>query len=270
MTKHSDSLSRDERDRPNLTAGLLEGFDGVLCHIDQLIECGNKWASKIRRTDRENYLDRDIKFLFEHEVRGRDNFPKGLTWDVSEWPAKIATVTAERYLPDETGGVGKLLPEHASGHASVVCRWGQRPVLVGDVELIDEIEQAVPSRLTVGFERDDCVEEANTYPLGESVCYGFLKPCRSFAEGELDGLERPLAFHVGGDDVPPGMIESGADVVSGIASDNAGAIYDGFVFFGVGGALAGYCVCFDDITKGAFFAEQFTKFRDAFRSPLKF
>lgn len=270
MTKRLDDATEGLRDGPSLTTGVSQSIDRVFCHIDQLVERGNQWAAKVGRTDCENYIDGDIKFSFEHEIGRSDNLAELASWNVAERPANIAVVTADSYVADKAGSIGQLLSEQVSGHLSVICRWGQRPVFVGNVELINEIEQAVPSRFTVRFEADNCVEELCANPLGESVRYGFLKPCRSFAERELDLPKGTLFRDVGRDNGPPGMVKGHSDVVSGIASDQCRAVYDGFVLFSERGALAGYCVCLNDISERAFFTEELAKFRDAFRSSLKF
>jgi hypothetical protein len=133
---------------------------------------------------------------------------------------------------------------------------------------MDEVEKCVPSRFSVGFEADYGVEKSLAYPVGESVLHGFVKPVRAFTKGKLDGPLFLRGLGEWGCDFPIGVIQRHSKGVDCIASDNGRTVYDGFVLFGERGALAGLCVCFEDVRKGAMFAEQFVKLSDAFRSPI--
>jgi hypothetical protein len=122
----------------------------------------------------------------------------------------------------------------------------------------------------VRLEGENCIKESLPHFVGESALYGFHQPVCCSGKGELNEPLLFLPLCVGGDDTPVGMIEGGSDVVGRVPRNEGGFIYNGLVRFGEGGALSGLGVCFDNVSKGAFFAKQFVQFSDAFRSAIQF
>lgn len=261
-------------DRPALTeVGLdepLHGADDGSCHVHEHVDRWNVRAVSSRRSDAENYVDGDIKLLFEYAPVASSRKPgqgNAITNGGVGFPTNIAVIVAERELsaPRE---VRQLASDHLAGQTCVISRWNELPVLVPRVLMVEQVEQLVPSRLTVGSEIHDEGEELWRHPVGKSVLHGFLKPCRRLGKRELNiSLAAGFGYRRR-HDLPIGMIERGAKPVKGVAAYKRDFIYDGFVLFGERGALAGVGICFDDIREGALFAEQLVKLSDVFSGPI--
>lgn len=254
--------------------GSANDGDGLLRHIDQLVERWNHWSQRSRRSDRDNYVDGYIKLLVEHEGRGWNgqtevHGPQGGNGDAPSDVSSILCEVAAAHV-NVGGKVGQMPPDHVARQLGVVAYWGQDLVLVDQIDLVEQVEEFVPSRLTVGLQPDQRFEEALGGPMGQSVLYGFLKPCRRFRERELDRTLLPLAGSEGAHNFPVSMIESAPEIVDSIGADGDALVYDGFVLFSKRGAFAGLCVCFDSVGKRTLFAENFVKLRDVFRGPLDF
>lgn len=253
-------------------AGALDSFahDGerFFRDIDKLVKGWNHWAAVVGLSDYENYINGRIKLLFEYVCGGRSNNSNLASVDVTRAPNNVPFVLAEADVDEPSRKVGDLAPDAFAGKPSVISYWGQKSVFFRAVHHIDEIEKFVPSRFSIGLEADDSVEKTLAYPVGQSVLYGFNKPVRAFAERELDGALFLWGGGEGRHDFPVGMVESHSEAMDSFSADKSRAVYDGFVLFGERGALAGLCVCFEDVGERAIFVEQFVKLRDVFRSSI--
>lgn len=255
-----ETLSRDEG---------LHSLDSDPRQIDELVQCWNERARITRASDAENYINGHIKFLFEYLGNGNAEKSKRRSNVGTEGPIYIPAILAEVHCSIEAGGkVGHLPPDRFNRKPCVVGYWNKPTVLVDDLLAVEQIEEFVPSRFTMRLEAQDEVEELWGNPVGQSVLYGFIKPCRCFGEGELNLPEFSGAGGKWSDDLRVGVVQSAAQVVQGVTADQLRVVYDGFVLFGERGSLAGLCVCFEDVREGALFAQQFAKFSDVFRGPM--
>lgn len=131
----------------------------------------NELAIRTSRSDRENYVDGNAQFLFEYAAGGDESF-EGVCDGRKKRPTEIPIILAE---PNNPAGpkrkVQRLRAQDVEGQAGVICRWDQEPVLIGDVQFMDQVEEFIPARLTVRFEVCDRVDEPLTHPWGQSVCY---------------------------------------------------------------------------------------------------
>ena len=141
-------------------------------------------------------------------------------------------------------------------------------MFVENIELLNEVEKSVPSIFTVGFQVEKSLIEGWGDPIGESILYGFIKPCGGFAKGELNFSSFSVRVGERRDNSPVGVVKGGSEVMDGISTNECCPFYNGFVLFGINGALTGICICFDDIGKRALFAEKFVQLDDAFRGPI--
>lgn len=242
--------------------------DGCPGDIDKFVHRWDEWEAFIRASDYENYADGNIKLSFEFVSRGRDRLADSARVGRVGSPDKIACVLAERHVSGSSGEVGNLFFDNVAGQCGVVCHWDQEPVLVESIESFDEVEKLVPSRFTVWLEVNEGIEESLVHPVGQSVLYGFVKPVGVFAERELDIPLFPGRGSEGANNFPIGVVERGSELMDCVGTAHRGFSYDGFVLFGSRGALAGLCVCFEDIGEGSMFAEQIVKIGDVFRGPF--
>ena len=234
--------------------------------IDHLVQHWNHRSRVMSRPDRENYLNGDIEFLFDYAVDAPIN-TESEAWDSTHRPSNIPFVLAER-IHTVHRKIGDLLPDDIAGQRYVVCRWNQEPVFVNDVHLMDEIEELVPARLTVGLQSLKCLEEGWRDPIGHSLLNSSIKPCGGFTKGKL---YLSLLFGVsysGGDNIPVSMVESSPEIVNSVTTDDSHFIYDGFVLFRKRGMLAGFCVALKDVGEGPFFLKEGVYFNDVFRGPI--
>lgn len=247
---------------------VFHGVKNAMDYVDQLVEGWNDWASKVRLSDYENYLNGDIKFLFEYACgRWTDSAEIGGI-DILGAPTHIPVALAECAIDEHNGEIRDLMSYNFVGNPCVVSYWGQRSMLFRGIDFVDQVEKFVPSSFAVGFESDYGVKETLTYPMGESVLRGYVKPIRSFAERELDIFPFPLLSGERRNNLPVGMVKRRMQVMDNITGNHSNAVYDGFVLFCERGALAGLCICFEDVGEGTFFADKFVKLADVFRSPI--
>ena len=238
-----------------------DDLDSFLRFVDHRVERGNHLANVLKRTDLENYVNRDVKFAFEYELP----FKKGEGPDV---PNDVPMILAVNEIVQAQGEMRNLATEDVAGESFVFSYWGGKPMPVLRSELVNSVEKLVPSRFAVRSESKDSAVECVRNAVGQSVLHGFIKTCGSFTEGELDGLLVARPGCEGRDDFPISVIESSSKPLNDAIGDVGDFTYDGFVAFSVGGALAGLLVRFEDVSEGALFAEQFGKLSDVFRGPV--
>ncbi len=236
--------------------------------INELVKRWNHRAMVNITCDRENYLNGNIKFLFEYA--GLRNSPRTTLRPIHgrNVPRYVPVVLAEVTIDKTSWKVGDLFDKHLRGKPCVVSGWDKKLVLIENVECVDEREKFIPAGLTVGFQVEKGLIEGWRDPIGESLLYGFIKPCLGFAEGELQPPSFSLRGRGGRHDFPIGVVESGAQIVDSIATNECRPVYDGFVAFCEGGSLSGLCVCFEDICERAAFLEQYVQLIDVFRGPM--
>lgn len=247
---------------------VLHDVENVTDNIHQLVEGWDNWAAIVGRSDYENYLNGNIKFLFEYARGRRANGDKIGGIDILGTPTHIPAVLAERTIEEPSRKIWDLSSYDFTGNPCVVSYWGQRSMLVRGIDLIDEVEKFIPSRFTVGFEANDSVEKPLTYPIGESVLHGFVKPIRGFAERELDVFLFPFLGGEGRHNFPVGIVKRRMERMDRVTGNQSNSVYNGFVLFSERGALAGLCICFEDVGEGTFFADEFVKLSNVFRSPI--
>lgn len=240
--------------------------------VRHLVESWDEWVSKGGRSDVERYVHGDIKFLFEYgPVRNKDSL--NCHFQRIEVPYEVRPhppmdVIAEPLIRE----IRNLSLNDIAGNSSVVSYWGKQSVLVNPIEEIDRIKQvAVHSRIVFVTrpQIDHGLQEFRAYPMGQSILYSFLKPIWAFAKGELNGPALTVCHSDGRNDFPIRVIQCGPEVVNSVSADERDFSYDGFVFFGSNGALAGICICFENVEERTFFTENFIYMTDVFRGPIK-
>lgn len=249
---------------------VFHGIENATNNVHQLVEGWNNWATIVGRSDYENYVNGNIKFLFEYTRGRRADRDKIGGGNILGAPNYVLAALAKCAIGERNGEIRDLLSYDFAGNPCVVSYWGKRSMLVRGIDFVDQIEQFVPSNFVVGFESDDGIKESLAYLMGESVLYGFVKPIRSFAERELDGSLFPLFGGERRDNLPVGMVKRRMEAMDNITGNHSNSVYNGFVLFSERGALAGSCICFEDVGEGTFFADEFVKLSDVFRSPINF
>ncbi|HWY61433.1 MAG TPA: hypothetical protein VNW15_05985 [Rhizomicrobium sp.] len=244
-----------------------DDMDGFLGNIRHLVKSWNDWSKVCARTDRENYIDGNIELLFEHAGCGRNDLAKIEARHGMEVPLNVFSRIAKSGVDNSGGEIGHLLADNVAIKTGIIARWGREPMLVESIQILDEVEDFISSRFTVRPQFTDGPEKSVGYPVGQSVLYGFLKPCLGFTERKLN-IPFVSVCGEGRNDGPIGMVKSGPDVMNDISNKEGCLVYDGYVLFGSRGALAGYCVCFNDVGERALFLEKFVKLIDVFRGPL--
>lgn len=243
--------------------------DGAFDRIDEFVESGNRWHSKAIASDFDNYVDGNIDLLFEYTSEGRDCVAQVWGYSVQR-PLHVANTPLHLNVPAEVGEIWNLRPQQVEGYASIVSYWGQPSMFVGNVDLINDCQHAVPSFFVVGQQAHDRLEEPVANSVGQPILYGFLKPVAGLRERELHRSTFLRACREWQHNLSIGEVEGGTKVVRGVSDDDGCAIYSGVVFFGEGGALAGIQISFDEISEGACFIEKCVKLCDAFRCPINF
>lgn len=258
---------------PNNLLGVCPDVrDRVVGDANELVQRWNHWSKLSMRSDRENYIDGNIQLSFEYmpspslRLPQRDECRNGQR----DLPNYIPVAIANVHNVDKSGEVRDLGADGIPSKPCVICHWDGKPMLVESVKLVDQVEEFVPSRFTMGLQVDKRLEEACGNPLGQSILYGFLKPCSGFTKRELNVPLFPGTIGKWRDYLPISVVERGSEIVHDIGSDVGCFCYDGFVLFGSRGAVAGLCICFNNIREGSFFTEEFIKLVDVFRGPLDF
>ncbi|RYG95760.1 MAG: hypothetical protein EON58_13510 [Alphaproteobacteria bacterium] len=214
----------------------------------------------------KNYLHGDINLLFEYSCEGGDT-----PYFRGQGPHDISVALAEIAVQREVSGeVWNLSAEHICRQSFVVARWNERAVLVDSILVVEEVEQLVPSRLTIWPQVHNEGKELWGNPVGQSVLYGFLKPCSRLAKRELDVVSPSTVRSERRDDFPISVIESRPQSVQCVRRDEGCLFHDGFVLFSSRGAIAGLYVRFDHVEEGALFAQKFVKLIDVFSGPINF
>jgi hypothetical protein len=250
---------------------ISHNLDRFFNHIRHSVERWNDRAVKAGRSDWENYVNGDIDLFFEftgvrnsgiassvakHRRHGPDNVPTRLTYVRADQATK--------------GKVGDLSQQNLAGKPGVICRWNQQHVLVDDIEAMDHIEICVPARFAVGFKFPKRLNKNVRYSTCQSVRYGFVKPlCRS-TEWKLNSVALPVILDELRNNIPIGVIQRGPEIMDSVPTDKRRKFNNGFVLFGIGGAVAGVCISFEDIRERSLFTEQCVQFVDVFRGPLDF
>jgi hypothetical protein len=247
---------------------IFHDSDSGFGNINELVKRWNHRAKVNRTRDRENYINEDIKFLFEYSGFGNLRGAPLTPIHGRNSPLYVPVVLAEAAIDKSSWEVGDLFDKHLGGKPCVISGWDKKLVLIENVKLMDEREKFIPSWLTMGLQIEKGLMEGWRDPIGESRLYGFIKPCLGFAKWEL---QVPPFFVRGGDrghDFPVGVIKSGAEIVNNIATNKRCPVYDGFVSFCEGGALSTLCVCFENVGERALFLEQCIQLVDVFRGPM--
>ena len=234
------------------------------------MERGNELLRRARTSDLENYVNGYVKLVFEYSAQGKPGKTETGFNGVVERPDDVTMVLAEASVYDAFGEIGDLSPYYFAGKFFVVACWDEVPMLVDSISVVKEVQHFVASRLTMGPQLDQVVEELGRYSLGQSARYGCVKPCRSFGEGELDFFALPVRGGEGRDAVPVGVVESRSETVECVTGNDGRFIRDGFVLFGVSGALPSVGVCFNDVTERPFIVKKLVKLVDVFRGPIDF
>ena len=233
----------------------------------QFIQRGNYWATIIGLSDYEKYVNGHCQFFFKYVERTMDEASNMPLPDVNmvSVPSDVPVIFPKYAINDAAREIWNLPFDDVTGDSFVISHWGQISVTIRRSGLLQHIQKSVPSGLTVGFQFHNLVEKILTYEVCESVLYGFTQPCSLLARGELNILASRLVGSEWMHNLPVPVVESGTDVRENIARRDANGIYNGFVLFGEKGSLAGLCICFEDIGKGALFAQNFIYLGDVFR-----
>lgn len=168
-------------------------LDSGTCDINQLVKRWNNKAMIDITCDRENYVNGNIKFLFEYS--GLRDMRRATLRAIHRQnvPRDVPVILAEATINKSSREVWNLFDKRFGGNPCVVSGWDKKLVLVEDVELVNEREKFIPSRLSMGFQVENGLIEGWRDPIGESLLYGFIKPCLGFAVGELDILPFPFS-----------------------------------------------------------------------------
>lgn len=116
--------------------------------INQLVKRWNYRAMIDVASDRENYVNGDIKFLFEYSGFRNSRRPTLSTIHRRNVPRYVPIVLAEATIDKTARKVGDLFDKHLRGNPCVVSSWDKKLVLIEDVEFVDEREIFIPARLT--------------------------------------------------------------------------------------------------------------------------
>jgi hypothetical protein len=246
--------------------GFSDERDCLAIRINQFVERCNNWSYWSTRSDAENYVNGNIKFVFEHVRCGGPKRAQLLAWNVAIGPGDIPVEASECNVDQRE--IKDLAADNIAGKPCIISCWDQEPVFIDEVSLVDEIEKFVSSRFAMWLDEMERPVESHTSPMGQSLLYGITKPCPCFREGKLNRSSLGVVIGVGRNDVPIGVVECRPEVMDYVSADESGRIYDGFVLFGERGALAGLCICFDTVGERSIFAKQFDKISDVFRSPI--
>ena len=246
--------------------------DGLAGVIHQFVERGNHWSILSRRPDVENYANGHIQFAFEYSEDGANG--------ITELTSRHLFLDEPDYLCAAKNGALSFNHERirkirhpflnfAGRKFFVVCGWNEQLMLVNNIQFMNEVEWVVPSIFgMIGSKFDNSIVEVCPGTMGESLSRGFIKPICFLPKGKLGVFSFLVARAIGGDDLPVGMIDGGAQIVNDIAANQSGFIYDGFIEFGKEGALSCLCIGFDNVEERSLFAEKFVKFSDVFRCPI--
>jgi len=245
-----------------------DDLDSGTRDINQLVKRWNDRAMIDITCDRENYVNGNIKFLFEYSGFRDTRRATLRAIHRRNVPRNVPVILAEATINKPSREVWNLLDKRFGGKPCVVSGWDKKLVLVEDVELVDERDKFIPSRLSMGFQVEKGLIEGWRDPIGESLLYGFIKPCLGFAVGELDILPFPVSGGDRRDNYPVGVIESGTEIVNNVAANKRCPVNDGFVSFSEGGALSSICICFENVGERALFLEQCIQLVDVFRGPM--
>lgn len=245
--------------------GLPHNYDCLASRIDQCVECWNDWSRRSQRTDAENYIHGDIKFALEYVERRWLN-PTELLNSAGRLPPEYTL--AEPAVVNIEGKFGDKLSDHAARKVYIVCRWDKQFVFVENIHFIDEGEKLVPSRFTMRVKLSESAVETCPGAMGQNLLDSTIKPVCFFGERELHQFALEIVGTVGGNDIPIGVVESGAEIVNNVSGYQSRIVYDGFVLFGKNGAFTGFGIGFDDQSERSRFSEKFVKLSDVLRGPI--
>ena len=202
------------------------GLNSGTGDIDQLVKRWNYRAVIDVASDRENYFNGNIKYLFEYACIRNSRCSTLSAIHERNVPHCVPVVLAEATIDKTARKIWHLFDKCLGRNPCVIASWDKKLVLVKNVELLDEREIFIPTKLTVGLQIEKKLIKGWRDPIGESRLYGFIKPCLGFTEGEL----QPPSFLIGSGkrrhDFPIGVIESGAKVVDGITTNDCCPVYD--------------------------------------------
>lgn len=263
MTKVTDSGTQ-HGDRP-ASHRRAQNLYGGSRYIDQLVEGWNHWSRVSTRTDRDNYVDGYVEFLFDYG--GSCVLATHSSVRRREVPGECSLGVHGTDVHRAGRNIRDLFPEVGRRDLVVISRWNQKPVFVDVAQLVDQAEELVPTCFVVGPQAIKCAHKSARHFVGHSLLNSSLSVFLLSDERELNGA--PLLFgDEGADDLPVRMIEGASEVEDRLADDNGGCVYDGFVLFGADGGLAGLYVALKSECERSMFAKKFAKLRDVFRGPF--
>src|SRR5690606_13729346 len=134
-------------------------------------------------------------------------------------PSHITAISAKRAVHKTGGEVAQQRTDLLAGYPCVVCGWDKQLMLVDHVEIVNENEVVVPSRIRMELlQREPDIFGG---PVYLSVIEGALDVLRraGLGYGELNPLSVPVSENVRGDELPDSMVQCGPEVVNGIADD---------------------------------------------------
>ena len=252
--------------------------DCLAGRMNQSVQRWNEWSERSLRSDVEYYTHRNIKFALEYVCRrGLGGSQLIIRENILRDPIEcgIEETSAVHCI----GEIGRNLPNHGSKTLGVISRWNKQLVLVDNIHFMNEVEQVISTRWTMRPRLSQGAIETCPHIMGESLLNSAVKRvcifrkrklnCRflPISETFLGNREEPLPFGTT-NDFPKGVVESGAKIVNDVPDDQRHSVYEGFVLFGKSGTVAGFCICFNDVTERSRFAEQFIKLLDMFRGPI--
>ena len=128
------------------------GLNSGAGDIDQLVKRWNYRVMIDVASDRENYVNGNIKYLFEYACIRNSRCSTLSAIHRRNVPRYVPVVLAEDTIEKIARKVWHLFDECLGGNPCVIAGWDKKLVLVEDVELVNEREILIPAKLTVGLQ----------------------------------------------------------------------------------------------------------------------
>jgi len=238
--------------------------------ISKLIERSNNRLRMLEASDIDNYINRNIKFLFEYSMSSDFSFSSLGVGHRLNFPSYIPVAIAEAAITNTGWEIWNFSPDDVAGYPCIVASWDKELMFISDIKVMDSTERMIPTIFTIGLQISKGLDKRLRDPAWESRYDGFLKSFFSFNNGELDISFLPFGFCKSISRIPISMIKRCPEIVNNVTNDDGGFIRYGFISFSKSGSFSSFCICFENVRERAIFAEHVIKLNDMFRGPINF